>query len=323
MPPGMVGEEAEAPTIPPTSGMRVDACRLLPTDTTPPMRILITNDDGVFAPGIAALARGLSASLGEEDDLIVVAPLTNQSGCGAAVGAVYDRESIAYENVEIPGLARVPTYGIDGSPALAVILAAIGGFGTEPDLVVSGVNEGLNTGRSALHSGTVGAVLTAAQFGVSGLAVSIAWASDPVPWETPVRIATDLVPALTQMTPPTVLNLNVPAVPLEQFKGLRHGSLGRMGLIRAVRPENTPEPVAGTPLDRTSGSITLTLRGASGSDRVAERAELEPGSDAATVADGWGSLTTLLGVHEDTSPAGEEALAAALAAYPTPTGESH
>ncbi len=96
-----------------------------------------------------------------------------------------------------------------------------------------------------------------------------------------------------------------------------------MGLIRAVRPENTPEPVAGAPLDRTSGSITLTLRGASGSDRVAERAELEPGSDAAIVADGWGSVTTLLGVHEDTSPAGEVALAAALATYPTPASESH
>ncbi len=287
------------------------------------MRTLITNDDGVFAPGIAALARGLSATLDADDDLVVVAPLTNQSGCGAAVGAVYDRESIAYETVEIPGLARVPTYGIEGSPALAVILAAIGGFGPEPDLVVSGVNEGLNTGRSALHSGTVGAVLTAAQFGIRGLAVSIAWATDPIPWETPVRIATELVPALIRMAPATVLNLNVPAVPLDKLKGLRHGSLGRMGLIRAVRPENTPDPVAGAPLDRTTGSITLTLRGASGSDRVAERAELEPGSDAAIVADGWGSVTPLLGVHEDTSSAGVDALAAALDAYPTPAGESH
>jgi 5'-nucleotidase len=284
------------------------------------LRILITNDDGVFAPGIAALARGLSESLGAEDELVVVAPLTNQSGCGAAVGAVYDRESIAYESVQIPGLSRVPTYGIDGSPALAVILAAIGGFGPEPDLVVSGVNEGLNTGRSALHSGTVGAVLTAAQFGISGLAVSIAWATDPIPWETPVRLATDLVPVLARTAPATVLNVNVPAVPLDQFKGLRHGTLGRMGLIRAVRPENTPEPVAGPPLDRTTGSITLTLRGASGSDRVAERAELEPGSDAAIVADGWGSVTPLLGVHEDTSSAGADALASALEGYSTPAG---
>ena len=248
------------------------------------MRILITNDDGVFAPGIAAIARGLSASLSAEDEVVVVAPLTNQSGCGAAVGTVYDRESIPYEAVEIPGLAHVPTFGIDGSPALAVILAAIGGFGPEPDLVVSGVNEGLNTGRSALHSGTVGAVLTAAQFGLRGMAVSIAWADEPIPWETPVRVATDLLPALADMAPATVLNLNVPAVPLDQCKGLRHGTLGRVGLIRAVRPEHSPEPIAGPALDRTGGSITLTLRGSTGSDRVAERAELEPGSDAAVVA---------------------------------------
>ena len=96
------------------------------------MRILITNDDGVFAPGIAALARGLHAAFGDEHELVVVAPLTDHSGAGAAVGPVYERESIPYEHVDIPGLADVPTYGIDGSPALSVILACIVGFGPKP-----------------------------------------------------------------------------------------------------------------------------------------------------------------------------------------------
>ena len=148
------------------------------------MRILITNDDGVFAPGIAALARGLSARLAGDHELFVVAPLADHSGAGAAVGPVYERESIPFESVEIPGLAAVPTFGIEGPPALAVILACIEGFGPRPDLVVSGINHGVNAGRSALHSGTVGATLTGAQFGVRGLAVSIAWGEDPVPWET-------------------------------------------------------------------------------------------------------------------------------------------
>ena len=67
--------------------------------------------------------------------------------------------------MDIPGLAQVPTYGIDGPPALAVIVACIEGFGPRPDLVVSGINHGINAGRSALHSGTVGATLTGAQFG--------------------------------------------------------------------------------------------------------------------------------------------------------------
>ena len=144
------------------------------------MRILITNDDGVFAPGIAALARGLHAAFGAEHELVVVAPLTDHSGAGAAVGPVYERESIPYEHVDIPGLADVPTYGIDGSPALAVILGCIEGFGDRPDMIVSGINHGINAGRSALHSGTVGATLTGAQFGIRGLAVSIAWATEPV-----------------------------------------------------------------------------------------------------------------------------------------------
>ena len=279
------------------------------------MRILITNDDGVFAPGIAALARGLWDALGDRHDLVVVAPMVDHSGAGAAVGRVYERESIPYEEVDLPGLAHVPTFGIDGPPALAVIVACIEGFGPRPDLVVSGINHGVNAGRSALHSGTVGATLTGAQFGIRGLAVSIAWGEDPVPWETPVGLATAIVPTLAGAPPSTVLNLNVPAVTPDRLRGIRHGTLGRVGLIRAVRPEATPEPVAGAPLDFTSPSIVLTLRGMGvGSDRIAEQAELEPESDAALLAAGWATLTPLSGVREDVSEGAATALEAGLAA---------
>ena len=287
------------------------------------MRILITNDDGVFAPGIAALARGLWAALGDRHDLVVVAPMEDHSGAGAAVGRVYERESIPYEAVDIPGLAHVPTFGIDGPPALAVIVACIEGFGPPPDLVVSGINHGVNAGRSALHSGTVGATLTGAQFGIRGLAVSIAWGEDPVPWETPVALAAAILPTLVEAPPATVLNLNVPAVTPDRLRGVRHGTLGRVGLIRAVRPEATPEPVAGVPIDRTSGAITLTLRGMGvGADRLAEQAELEPESDAALLAEGWATLTPLSGVSEDVSAGGGAALDAALLASAPPGGGS-
>ncbi len=283
------------------------------------MRILITNDDGVFAPGIAALARGLWAALGDRHDLVVVAPMVDHSGAGAAVGRVYERESIPYEAVNIPGLAHVPTFGIDGPPALAVIVACIEGFGPPPDLVVSGINHGVNAGRSALHSGTVGAVLTGAQFGIRGLAVSIAWGEDPVPWETPVALATAILPTLAEAPPATVLNLNVPAVTPDRLHGVRHGTLGRVGLIRAVRPEATTEPVAGVPIDLTAGAITLTLRGMGvGADRLAEQAELEPESDAALLAEGWATVTPLSGVREDVSEGGGAALVAALAATAAP-----
>jgi len=287
------------------------------------MRILITNDDGVFAPGIAALARGLWAALGDRHDLVVVAPMVDHSGAGAAVGRVYERESIPYQEVDIPGLAGVPTFGIDGPPALAVIVACIEGFGPRPDLVVSGINHGVNAGRSALHSGTVGATLTGAQFGIRGLAVSIAWGEDPVPWETPVGLATAILPTLVAAAPSTVLNLNVPAVTPDRLRGVRHGTLGRVGLIRAVRPEATPEPVAGTPIDLTAGAITLTLRGMGvGADRIAEQAELEPESDAALLAEGWATVTPLSGVREDVSEGGGAALDAALAAATVPVEAS-
>jgi 5'-nucleotidase len=289
-----------------------------------PMRILVTNDDGVFSPGIAALARGLATTFEDEHQLLVVAPLVDHSGAGAAVGPVYDRESIPYEAVQVPGLEGVPVFGIDGPPALAVILACIEGFGDRPDMIVSGINHGINAGRSALHSGTVGATLTGAQFGVRGLAVSIAWGADPVPWETPVALVNELVPELATMERGTVLNLNVPALPLDRLGGIRHGSLGAVGLIRAARPDRSGEPVGDSAVDHTGGAITLTLRGGRGSNRRQEQAELDPDSDAGAIAEGWASLTPLLGVREDLSDQGSDALAKALGAvsprFPQPSG---
>ena len=160
-------------------------------------------------------------------------------------GPVYERESIPYETVEIPGLADVPTFGIEGPPALAVILACIEGFGPRPDMVVSGINHGVNAGRSALHSGTVGATLTAAQFGVRGLAVSIAWGEDPVPWETPVSLAAGIVPALEAMPPADRFSTSTcPRWHPHLLRGLRHGSLGTVG-PHPVRPSRAHRPPGG------------------------------------------------------------------------------
>ncbi|MHB1710548.1 MAG: 5'/3'-nucleotidase SurE [Acidimicrobiales bacterium] len=287
------------------------------------MRILVTNDDGVFAPGIAALARGMDAAFDGEHELLVLAPLVDHSGAGAAVGPVYDRESIPFEDVDIPGLEHVPTFGIDGPPALAVILACIEGFGDRPDLIVSGINHGVNAGRSALHSGTVGAALTGSQFGIRSLAVSIAWGNDPVPWETAVALATEVIPELTTMAEGTVLNLNVPAIPLEHLRGIRHGSLGSTGLIRSARPDRSGPPTAEVGVDRTGGVVTLVLRNTRASERGAERAELDPDSDVGVIEAGWASLTPLVGVREDLSERGVDALnkamAAASARFPGPS----
>src|SRR4051794_41653689 len=81
-------------------------------------------------------------------------------------------EGLTLEEIVLEGLG-VPCFGIDGPPALSVMAARLGAFGHPPDIVVSRINPGCNTGRSVLHSGTVGAGATAANFGISGKAVRV------------------------------------------------------------------------------------------------------------------------------------------------------
>jgi 5'/3'-nucleotidase len=134
------------------------------------MKVLVTNDDGVGSPGLHALARAL---VDDGYDVVVVAPDREMSGSAAAIGQVHIEEGIDAERVDLPQLDGVPAYAIAGPPGLCVLTARLGGFGDPPDLVVSGINPGCNTGRAVLHSGTVGAALTGANFGCRGLAVSI------------------------------------------------------------------------------------------------------------------------------------------------------
>ena len=134
------------------------------------MKVLVTNDDGVASPGLHALVRALT---GDGRDVEVAAPDRDMSGSGAAIGRIHLDEHIDAQPVELPGLAGVPAYAVDGPPGLCVLAARLGGFGPPPDVVVSGINPGCNTGRAVLHSGTVGAALTAANLGCRGLAVSI------------------------------------------------------------------------------------------------------------------------------------------------------
>jgi 5'/3'-nucleotidase len=265
------------------------------------VRILVTNDDGIGAPGIAALAHSAHDS---GHDVVVVAPLVDYSGAGAAVGPVHSRDGIDYESRPIDGLEHVPAFGIDGPPALAVILAAVGGFGARPDLVLSGINHGANVGRSALHSGTVGAALTAAHFGMRALAVSIRWGEDPVPWETPARLAGALVPLLGEADDGSVLNLNVPDLAPDLLRGVRHGRLGRSGAIRsavheAVLLDTGPAGTAGNP-DHHHLSVPPFPSGTLRLDLTPPGSDADPGldTDAGLLANGYACLTPLVGVRE-------------------------
>jgi 5'-nucleotidase len=282
------------------------------------MRILVTNDDGVGAPGLAALTRALfrwtkeagADGPGAAHEIVVVAPSSNYSGAGAAVGSVTDGTVIPYRRAVVEGAESVEAYGLDASPALSVIAGALGAVGPKPDLVVSGINHGVNVGRSVLHSGTVGAALTASQLGVSALAVSLRAGADPDPWESAADLAVALVPLLAAAPARTVLNLNVPHLPLDEIRGLRWARVGGAGLIKAARggsasweapnPEEMEGPAAaeaahavmeGPPGER--GEIVLSV----GSPFPhADDLDDGPGAeDAALVAAGYAALTALRG----------------------------
>lgn len=286
------------------------------------MRILVTNDDGVRAPGIAAIVRALAgwiADAPDEHELIVVAPLENYSGASSAVGTVYERSALDYERVPIEGAEDVPAYGLDASPALSVIVGVLGGFGPRPDMIVSGINLGVNIGRSVLHSGTVGAVLTGGQLGVRGLAVSIRVGPEPHHWETASTTALAVLPALIDAPRATMLNLNLPSVPLSELRGIRRGWISGAGIIKSADHQRSLEPAPqtlrrarGGPFDGGADHGVVRLELGSAVPSMANPSPSEDESDAALVAAGFGSLTPLLGVRDDPSEAAAGVVAAAI-----------
>lgn len=193
-------------------------------------RVVVTNDDGIFAAGLTVLAAAMR-EVGY--DVLVVAPDREMSGASASMGPMAYAEHISYERVTLPELADVDAFAVDGPPAMCVIAALLGGFGTPPDVVVSGVNPGFNCGRATLHSGTIGAALTAARWGCSGLAVSIGLA-DVIHWHTAATYAQAAIGALERAPVGTTVNLNVPNLPVAEVKGIRHAELAPFNAIRTV-----------------------------------------------------------------------------------------
>jgi 5'-nucleotidase len=194
------------------------------------MRILVTNDDGVHAPGILALA----AALVEADhDVVVAAPLDDMSGSGAALGPGH-ASGVRVERFALDGLHdEVPVYGVDGPPGMAVMAGHLGAFGERPELICSGINYGPNTGRSILFSGTVGAALSAANFGLKGVAVSQS-IGDPWLLGTAAAFGVAAVGWMEGQPNGSVVSVNVPNLPIEEVRGVRSGRLAPFGVVRTV-----------------------------------------------------------------------------------------
>lgn len=178
--------------------------------------ILVTNDDGVNAPGILALTQAMK-TLG---DVQVIAPARNQSASG--------HKKTLYQNIEVSETALAdgtPALAVNGSPADCIALAALGMTNWPPRVVVSGINRGANMGQDITYSGTVTAALEASIQGIPGVAVSMAQrdADKVEDYQTAAGVALAVVTRLLEMEkglpPLTILNLNVPAGRV--VKGLR------------------------------------------------------------------------------------------------------
>src|ERR1700744_6343965 len=135
------------------------------------MRALITNDDGIDSPGVRILAQvAVAAGL----DVSVAAPDGQRSGTSAMMSRLAAGGRLLTEERKLDGLEDVPTLSVRATPAMIAFVAVHGGFGGRPDIVLAGINRGPNLGRAILHSGTVGAALTAASAGLPAMAFSLA-----------------------------------------------------------------------------------------------------------------------------------------------------
>ncbi|RMF83799.1 MAG: 5'/3'-nucleotidase SurE [Planctomycetota bacterium] len=168
------------------------------------MRILITNDDGVLAPGIAALARAV-ADLG---DVEVVAPETPQSAVGHAISVL---SPLVVHRVHVADAFHA--WSVDGRPADCVKLAMLELLDAPPDFVLSGINAGVNTGVNVLYSGTVAGAVEGAFFGIPSMAVSLEL-SEELDFEQAGRIARMVFRQYAASNPPPgmCLNVNIPAL---------------------------------------------------------------------------------------------------------------
>jgi len=228
------------------------------------LRILISNDDGYFSPGIAALAEVL-ASIGI---VTVVAPERDRSG--ASNSLTLDR----------PLSVRKSAGGfmyIDGTPTDCVHLAVTGLLEQLPDIVVSGINHGANMGDDTIYSGTVAAATEGYLLGIPSIAMSLTGKSGRY-FDTASRVALDVVERFKRMpmAEPVLLNINVPDLPWEEIQGVQTTRLGK---------RHKAEPVVKTENPRGE---TVYWIGAAGAAQDAG-----PGTDFHAVANGFVSVTPL------------------------------
>ena len=194
------------------------------------MRILLSNDDGYFAPGIQALAEALTG-LGE---IVVVAPEQNRSG--ASNSLTLDRPLLLKKSAN-------GFYFVNGTPTDCVHLAVTGMLDSLPDIIVSGINHGANMGDDTIYSGTVAAATEGYLLGIPSIAVSLT-SFEGNNFATAGRVVRELVERFIRqpICEPVLLNVNVPDVPYSELNGSEVTRLGRRhkaeSVFRMLSPRN-------------------------------------------------------------------------------------
>ncbi|MFW8590720.1 5'/3'-nucleotidase SurE [Glaciecola sp. 2405UD65-10] len=179
------------------------------------MRILLSNDDGVFAKGIEVM----HAYLSQKHEVTVIAPDRNCSGMSNALSL---HQPLRIQKTE-KGF-----YSVNGTPSDCVQLGINSGMFEEPELVVSGINHGANLGDDTIYSGTVAAALEGRHLGHPALAVSLCGKKDQL-FETAAKLSCDIIDKLAShpLENNQILNINVPNIPLEQIQGIRSTRCGK------------------------------------------------------------------------------------------------
>ena len=262
------------------------------------MRILVSNDDGIDSVGLHMLARAMCALDGDHE-IVVAAPDQEYSGAGAALGALHLIQP-EVRKAHIDDCPADAIWSVTGPPALCVMFSRLGAFGPPFDLVVAGINPGANVGRAVYHSGTVGAALTARNGRISGVAVSQSVTGFGVEgqgwddaildqhWESAAIVGQRVVQSLVDDMPddPVVVNVNVPDMPVEEIKGWRHTTIGRI----------PPRSVGDAELDPIPGRDDAFRVRMEWGDKV----ELDPETDGGAVEQGWAAISYLTRLaHED------------------------
>jgi 5'-nucleotidase len=192
------------------------------------MRILISNDDGYFSPGIALL-HGALASLGE---VTVVAPERDRSGAS---------NSLTLDRPLTVRRSQNGFYYVNGTPTDCVHLAVTGLLEELPDVVISGINLGANMGDDTIYSGTVAAATEGFLLGIPSVAISLV-AEGADHYDTAARVAVDIVRRFTSnpIGQPVLLNVNVPDIPYEMLAGMETTRLGKRHKAEPVVKSRTP-----------------------------------------------------------------------------------